>query len=98
MTNRYIGLDVGEHRLFGAMIDIDAGSASISFSPDTEPMAVIDWCRSSEPRSVAIDAPPVHSKGLVRVGNRRVAEERLGIGGCYGTPRLGSTLPPWMAM
>jgi hypothetical protein len=96
MTNRYIGLDVGEHRLFGAIIATNAGSGSISFSPDTDPTAVLDWCRRSDPQSVAIDAPPAHSKGLAKVGNRRLAEERLGIGGCYGTPRLGSP-PPWMA-
>ena len=97
MTNRYVGLDVGEHRLFGSIIATDASSASISFSPDSDPTAVLDCCRRSDPQSVAIDAPPAHSKGLARVGNRRVAEERLGIGGCYGTPRLGSPLPPWMA-
>jgi hypothetical protein len=98
MTNRCVGIDVGERHLFGAIINTDEGSASISFSPDTEPTAVLDWCRKSEPQSIAIDAPPAHSKGLATVGNRRVAEERLGIGGCYGTPRLGSTLPAWMAM
>ena len=98
MGNRYAGLDVGEHRLFAAVIDTDMEPASISFSPDTEPTLVLDWCIRKSPQSVAIDSPPAHSKGLAEIGNRRVAEERLGIGGCYGTPRLGSPLPPWMAM
>lgn len=98
MGNRYAGLDVGEHRLFAAVIDTDMEPASISFSPDTEPTLVLDWCTRKSPQSVAIDSPPAHSKGLAKIGNRRVAEERLGIGGCYGTPRLGSPLPPWMAM
>lgn len=95
--NRYAGLDVGEHRLFGAIIVTDAGSASISFSPDTDPTAVLEWCSQDDPQSVAIDAPPAHGQGLARIGNRRVAEERLGIGGCYGTPGLGSPVPPWMS-
>ena len=98
MGNRYAGLDVGEHRLFAAVIDTDMEPASISFSPDTEPTLVLDWCMRKSPQSVAIDSPPAHSKGLAKIGNRRVAEERLGIGGCYGTPRLGSPLPRWMAM
>jgi hypothetical protein len=98
MGNQYAGLDVGEHRLFAAVIDTDMEPASISFSPDTEPALVLDWCTRKSPQSVAIDSPPAHSKGLAKIGNRRVAEERLGIGGCYGTPRLGSPLPPWMAM
>jgi hypothetical protein len=97
MTNRYVGIDVGERCLFGAVIEMDALSARISFSPETNPTAVLRWCVTSVVNSVAIDAPPAHSKGLARRGNRRVAEERLGIGGCYGTPRVGSPLPPWMA-
>jgi hypothetical protein len=97
MSNRYVGIDVGERCLFGAVIETDTQSASISFSPETEPAAALAWCAASGADSVAIDAPPAHSKGLAGVGNRRVAEERLGIGGCYGTPRLGSPLPPWMA-
>jgi hypothetical protein len=97
MRNRYVGIDVGERRLFGAVIETDGESASISFSPQTDPSAVFDWCTTSGCQSIAIDAPPAHSKGLARVGNRRVAEERLGIGGCYGTPQLGSPVPPWMA-
>jgi hypothetical protein len=92
-----MGIDVGERSLFGAVIQTDTRSASISFSPETDPTAVLDWCATSRPDGVAIDAPPAHSMGLARAGNRRVAEERLGIGGCYGTPRLGSPLPPWMA-
>jgi hypothetical protein len=97
MSKRYVGIDVGERCLFGAVIETDAQSTNISFSPQTDPSAVLDWCAMGSADGVAIDAPPAHSKGLARVGNRRVAEERLGIGGCYGTPRVGSTLPPWMA-
>jgi hypothetical protein len=97
MRKRYVGIDVGERRLFAAVIETEADSANISFCPETEPTAVLDWCTKSTPQSVAIDAPPAHSKGLAKVGSRRVAEERLGIGGCYGTPQLGSPLPPWMA-
>ncbi len=97
MNSRHIGIDVGQNCLFGAVIETDPRSASISFSPETDPTVVLDWCAASGPDSVAIDAPPAHSKGLARVGIRRVAEERLGIGGCYGTPCWGSPLPPWMA-
>ena len=98
MGNRYAGLDVCEHRLFAAVIDTDLEPASISFSPDTEPTLVLNWCTRNNPQSAAIDAPPAHSRGLAKIGNRRVAEERLGIGGCYGTPPLGGHLPPWMGM
>ena len=66
MGNRYAGLDVGEHRLFAAVIDTDMEPASISFSPDTEPTLVLDWCTRKSPQSVAIDSPPAHSKGLAR--------------------------------
>jgi hypothetical protein len=71
--NRYAGLDVGEHRLFAAVIDTDMEPASISFSPDTEPTLVLDWCIRKSPQNVAIDSPPAHSKGLAEIGNRRVA-------------------------
>jgi hypothetical protein len=90
MRKRYVGIDVGERRLFAAVIETEADSANISFCPETEPTAVLDWCTKSTPQSVAIDAPPAYSKGLAKVGSRRVAEERLGIGGCYGTPQLGA--------
>ena len=88
MSHRYVGIDVGERCLFGAVIETDAQSASISFSPETDPAVVLDSCATGGADGVAIDAPPVYSKGLARTGNRRVAEERLGIGGCYGTARI----------
>jgi hypothetical protein len=56
MSNRYVGIDVGERCLFGAVIETDAHSASISFSPETEPAAVLAWCAASGADSVAIDA------------------------------------------
>lgn len=97
MRNRYAGIDVGERCLFAAAIETEAQLASISFSPQTDPTAVLDWCAKNRADGVAIDAPPAHSTGIAKVGQRRVAEERLGIGGCYGTPRVGSLLPPWMS-
>jgi hypothetical protein len=42
MGTRYAGLDVGEHRLFAAVIDTRPEPATISFSPGTEPVFALD--------------------------------------------------------
>lgn len=93
----YVGIDVGKTRLFAAALTIDGASGQIVFSPSTEIPAVLSWTLAMKLVGVGIDAPAAHSVGLATTGTRRIAEERLSIGGCYGTPPIGASLPGWMA-
>jgi len=93
---RYVGIDVGQRSLFGAAISQSGNTWTIEFSCMTDVAGVLAWCTDVTPTAVAIDAPPAPSLGLARTGRRRVAEEMLSIGGCYGTPPDDATLPWWM--
>jgi hypothetical protein len=108
--NPSCGIDVGEHRLFPVVIDrerllIEWPARALSHG------AAIGWVRERAPSVIAIDAPPCPNKGLLadqgwcqRYGvdtkgsgrNRRVAEWRLGIGGCYSTRASLEQCPGWM--
>jgi hypothetical protein len=104
---RYCGIDVGERLSFACSLDTDAMQVFWPAGPlATTPIA--EWVIGQRPALIAIDSPPAPSKGvlgaLVRAGldvgtgglNRRVAEWRLGIGGCYATPAEESAAPAWM--
>ena len=86
--DRYAGLDVGEHRLFAAVIDTDMEPSSISFSPDTEPTLSSTGARTS-PHSVAIDSS---------AGAQQGARERLATGGLRRSDSesaAATALPDW---
>ena len=93
---RFLGVDVGTSRLLAASIDFTVDPPVVRFAPSAEHAKVIDWVRSAEPTSVAIDAPSSWSNGLRRRENRRVVDALFGLRGRHATPGTATEAPVWM--
>jgi hypothetical protein len=108
----YCGIDVGERKLFAAVIDVDdARVVEVQFAETASIDEVIDWVADRGSEAVGIDAPPGPNLGFLndprmrqKLGiakppentDRRVAEYRLGIGGCYSTRSKEGSASGWM--
>jgi hypothetical protein len=108
--SRSCGIDVGERRVFPVVIDRERRKMTWPLRGLSVAEAV-DWVRAEVPGTIAIDSSPRPNKGLLaddawceRHGvdprgngrDRRVAEWRLGIGGCYSTRSSLEQCPGWM--
>lgn len=92
--SQYGGVDIGKHKSYACHIDL--AKKVIKF-PDMAlgNDAIRDWFNSNPVKSICIDGPPQPNQGLLKKqlppkssydSNRRIAEFRLLIYGCYGTP------------
>lgn len=59
MTGRFAGIDVGERRLHGALVDADGRILDCAILPAGDPDALVGWCHDA--RVVAVDAPEAPS-------------------------------------
>lgn len=92
--SQYGGIDIGKHKSFACRIDLAKKEVKFpesSFSND----AILGWFKTNPVKSICIDGPPQPNQGLLRDQlppgskydwKRRLAEFRLLIYGCYGTP------------
>jgi hypothetical protein len=108
----YCGIDVGERKLFAAAIGVDdARVVGVQFAETESVEEVIGWVADRGSVAVGIDAPPGPNLGFLNdpgmrqaLGitttpentDRRVAEYRLGIGGCYSTRSEEGAASGWM--
>jgi hypothetical protein len=104
------GIDVGRHAFHCALLDTQQRTIRWPDSPLVFE-TTLTWVTQAVPDRIAIDSPPGPNRGVLgspvfqsRYGinrgrggtNRRVAEWRLGIGGCYATPAVQEAAPAWM--
>lgn len=104
------GVDVGERAYYAACLDTAERAIRWPAGP-MGVEATVAWVAQAGPQRIAIDSPPRPHRDLlgsatyraqhgVQLGrgspNRRVAEWRLGIGGCYATPGIEEAAPGWM--
>lgn len=105
MTGRFAGIDVGERRLHGALVDADGRILDCAILPAGDPDALVGWCHDA--RVVAVDAPEAPSTAphadstelAPKFRAARCAEIELGRGHgswvSWVTPS-GPTFPRWM--
>lgn len=107
----YCGVDVGQSRVYVAVLDMGAREFRFPESGALSVSDAVGWILARTPRCVGIDSPPRPNAGLLRDpkyltdhaidlrssgSDRRVAEWRLGIGGCYSTRGDAAACPAWM--
>lgn len=105
MTGRFAGIDVGERRLHGALVDACGRILDCAILPAGDPDALVGWCHDA--RVVAVDAPEAPSTAphadstelAPKFRAARCAEIELGRGHgswvSWVTPS-GPTFPRWM--
>lgn len=105
MTGRFAGIDVGERRLHGALVDADGRILDCAILPAGDPDALVGWCHDA--RVVAVDAPEAPSTAphadstelAPKFRAARCAEIELGRGHgswvSWVTPS-GPTFPRWI--
>jgi predicted nuclease with RNAse H fold len=59
VSGRFAGIDVGERRLHGALVDASGHILDCTILPAGNPEALVDWC--GDARFVAVDAPQAPS-------------------------------------
>ena len=106
----FCGVDVGQGRVFPVALDTSSTEIVLPAGP-MQLSAAVAWLAERKPTSIAIDAPSMPNAGLLADPeyqkkhdidlaesrrSKRVAEWRLGIGGCYATPATKAECPPWM--
>jgi len=92
--NQYGGIDIGKHKSFACRIDL--ANKEIKFPEAAlSNEAILSWFSANPVKSICIDGPPQPNQGLLKDQlppqskydfKRRLAEFRLLIYGCYGTP------------
>ena len=92
--NQYGGIDIGKHKSYACRIDLQ--HKEITFPEAAlDNAGITQWFKANQVKSICIDGPPQPNQGRLKAllppksefnSERRVAEFRLLIYGCYGTP------------